>query len=384
MRFRNLAVAAAGMAFLAASSFAQITTIEGKVMGTDGNPIQKAVIDIVRTDIKGHYTVKTDKKGHYIYMGLPIGTYDISCVVEGKVMDKVSHVRTHPGDPIPVNFDLQHSAAAQQQQRAAMEKAMQSEQAAKDLTRGMTADQKAQVEKAMKDREAAMKHNKELNDAFNGGMAAMQAKNYADAITNFTKASEIDPKQPAVWAQLGDAYMRMAEGKTGPEFDTNIQKGTEAYGKAIELKPDDPATHNNYALALAKAKKFPECEAEFAKAAQLDSPNAGKYYYNLGAIMVNNGQTDAAATAFKKAIELTPTYADAYYQYGVTLLGKATTSADGKVVPAPGTVEAFQKYLDLDPNGKFSAEAKNMIATLGSTVKTTYENPNEEKKKRKR
>ena len=30
-----------------------------------------------------------------------------------------------------------------------------------------------------------------------------------------------------------------------------------------------------------------------------------------------------AADAFKKAIELTPTYADAHYRYGVTLLSQA-------------------------------------------------------------
>ena len=117
--------------------------------------------------------------------------------------------------------------------------------------------------------------------------------------------------------------MKLAETKTGAEFDTNIGKALEAYTKAIELKPDDPASHNNYALALAKAKKFPEMQAELKKAADLDPANGGKYYYNLGAILVNSGQNDAAGEAFKKAIELTPTYADAYYQYGVTLVGKA-------------------------------------------------------------
>ena len=104
----------------------------------------------------------------------------------------------------------------------------------------------------------------------------------------------------------------------------------EAYSKAIELKPDDPGSHNNYALALAKAKKFPEMQAELKKAADLDPQNAGKYYYNLGAMLVNSGQAEAAGEAFKKAIELTPTYADAYYQYGVTWSDRRRSTGDGK------------------------------------------------------
>jgi tetratricopeptide (TPR) repeat protein len=210
-------------------------------------------------------------------------------------------------------------------------------------------------------------------------MTAMQAKQYDQAVASFQKSAELDPSQVAVWANLGEAHVKLAEGKTGAEFETNIQKGLEAYAKAIELKPDDPASHNNYALALAKAKKFPEMQAELKKAAELDPANGGKYYYNLGALLVNSGQTDAAGEAFKKAIELTPTYADAYFQYGVTLVGKAAIGADGKVTPVPGTVEAFTKYLELAPTGPYAQSAKDMLTTLGSSVETKFQNPNAKK-----
>ena len=111
MKFRNLGVAAAGMAFLAVSAFAQITTIEGIVKGQDGKPVEKAEVQIIRTDIKGSYKTKTDKKGHYLYMGLPMGKYNIDVVVDGKKVDSMKNVSTRPGDPIPVNFDLKASQA---------------------------------------------------------------------------------------------------------------------------------------------------------------------------------------------------------------------------------------------------------------------------------
>lgn len=384
MKYRNLAVAATTMAFAAVSAFAQITTIEGNAKGPDGKPLEKAEVQIVRTDIKGNYKTKTDKKGHYLYMGLPMGTYDITLMVDGKAADSVKNVRTRPGDPIPVNFDLKDSAAAQAQKQAEMAKALETGQLTKEQERGLSPEQKAAMEKQIKEQAEKMKKNKELNDAFNAGMDAMTAKNWAAAVEAFNRAAVADPTQTAIYQQLGEAHMKMAEGKTGAEYDTHVGESMKAYQKAIELKPDDAATHNNYALALGKAKKFPEMQTELKKAADLDPANGGKYYYNLGAMLVNSGQSEAAGEAFKKAIELTPTYADAYYQYGVTLVGQAKIDASsGKVTPVPGTVEAFQKYLELAPSGQWAGPAKDMLTSLGTSVDTKFVDPNAPKKKKK-
>ena len=46
------------------------------------------------------------------------------------------------------------------------------------------------------------------------------------------------------------------------------------------------------------------------------------------------------------------------------------------MTPVPGTVEAFQKYLELAPNGQFAQQAKDMLTTLGSSIETQYQNPN--------
>jgi len=92
-------------------------------------------------------------------------------------------------------------------------------------------------------------------------------------------------------------------------------------------------------------------------------------------VLVNIGQTEQAGIAFKKAIEADPNYADAQYQWGVYLISKATTTADGKITPPPGTREAFEKYLQLKPDGQFAEASKGMIASIESTVETQYKNP---------
>ena len=372
MKFRNLILATAGLLFFGFTSLAQITAIEGDVKGDDGKGLVGAVVKIDRFDITAHYKTKTDKKGHYFYNGLPLGNYNVTIEVDGKDVDQRKNVRSKLGDPTNVSFDLQ----ATKKERDATQSAMQTGQISKEMERSMTAEQKAALEKTLKEREGQIKQHKELNDAFNVGMAAMASQQFQQAVEALTKASEIGPTELAVWANLADAYMKLAGTKTGPEFDDAATKGLAAYSKAIELKPEDAATHNNYALALVQAKKIPEAQAELTKAAQLDPTNAGKYYYNLGAVLTNANQGEAAADAFQKAIAADPNYAEAYYQYGVYLVSKATFGADGKVTPVAGTVEAFQKYLALAPTGQFAQPAKDMLTTLSASVDVSYKNPN--------
>jgi Flp pilus assembly protein TadD len=368
-----------GFAFLLLSlpAFAQTTIIEGVVKDPTGKPVQGAVVDIERTDIKGSYKVKTDKKGHYGHYGLPMGKFDVSVLVDGELKDAMKGVPTTPAMPAEVNFDLKAPQAA-----AAAAGPAGAAAAPEAAEKGMTKEQKEAYEKANKAREEQLAKNKELNDAYTAGRAALDAKMYDQAIESFKKASMMDDKQVAVWSGLADAYVGAAGMKTGPEAEALYQSGFEAFKKSIELKPDDAAYYNNYALALAKDKKIDEAKTNLNKAAQLDPPGAGKYFYNMGALLVNGGQSEAAGEEFKKAIEADPKYADAQYQYGVYLASKATTDATGKIKAEPGTIEALQKYLELKPDGSFAPSAKDLIAQLGGSVSTTFTNPNAPKKKK--
>jgi tetratricopeptide (TPR) repeat protein len=379
MKFRNVAMPALGVLFCALAGFAQTSSIEGDVKGPDGSPLKGALIKIDREDIKGHYQVKTDKKGHYFYGGLPLGTYKVSLEVDGKDVDFVDKVRTQLGDAKEIPFDMQ----AQAKKSQALSKAAENGTLSKDQARGMSAEEKAAFEKSNKERAELKAKNKQLNDAFNAGKEAINAKQFDVAVTEFAKASEMAPDQPVIWANLGDAEISLSKTKTGAEHDDALNKGMDAYKKTLELKPDDAGVHNNYALALAQSKKFDEAQAELAKAAQLDPPSAGKYYYNLGALLVNNGQSEPAGEAFKKAIDADPKYADAQYQYGIYLIGKATLGGDGKYAPVPGTREAFQAYLDLKPDGPFADSCKGMLASLSGAVDTSYQNPSANKNKKK-
>lgn len=359
---------------------AQTSAIEGEVIGEDGKPLQNAQIFIERQDIKGNYKVKTNKKGRYFHAGLPLGMYNVRCEVGGQVKDEVRGVRTTLSENTQVNFDL--AAIAKRQQ--ALQQAAAAGQLTEQQTQGLSAEQKAALDKQMKERAESMKKNKELNDAFNAGMQAKEAKQWDVAIQNFTKASELDPKQHVVWAQLADSYINKAGSVTGADQKAALDKGIEAYGQVMALKPDDPAYHNNYALALARAGQMAEATAELEKAAQLNPPGAGQYFYNLGAVLVNTGKQEEAGQAFKRALEADPNYANAHFQYGMYLLSKASVGEDGSVKPVEGTTEALQKYLDLAPTGPFAESAKGALQSLSGTVETQYTNPDTKAKAKKK
>ncbi|HEY3744005.1 MAG TPA: carboxypeptidase regulatory-like domain-containing protein [Bryobacteraceae bacterium] len=374
---RSVLIPVAGLILFSALSFGQTTQIEGDVKGEDGAPLKGAWVKIDRTDITGHYKVKTDKKGHYFHAGLPFpGTYNVSVEVDDKVMDMVKGVRPGLGEDHPVDFDL----SANKRKQAALNAAVDKGTVPAEVEKGMSAADKAKLEKSIKERQAQMSKNKALNDAFNAGREALAAKDYQTALDKFKAAAEMDPKQHVIWGNMADAYIGLAAKATGDEKTKNDEGAVDAYKKALELKADDAAYHNNYGLLLARMKKFDDAQTELKTAAALDAPNAGKYFFNLGAVLVNGGNYGPAEEAFKQAIAADPNYADAYYQYGVALMAKATTTPDGKVIPPPGTAEAFQKYLELKPDGKDAEGAKGMLAAIGSGVQTNYQNPDAKKK----
>jgi tetratricopeptide (TPR) repeat protein len=382
-----------GCALLAAcAAWAQTTTLEGEVTDPNGQPLKGAVIDLTRTDIKGHYSVKTDKKGHWLYTGLPAGTFDIVCMVDGKPVDKVSNVKSGYGDNPPVNFDLRKAAAAQ----AAAQQANATGQMTQDQARGMSKEQKEQYEAQLKKNAEAMKKNKALNDTYNAGQDALKAAqadtdpakkitDYQTAIDNFNKAGQIDANQVAIWDSLGTAYEGLGKAQTGDEKMKSLDQAVEAYKHGLTIKPDDAAVYNQLGNIYGAEKKIPEATEALNKAAQLDPAMAPRAYFNMGANLVNGGQADKAAEFFKKATDADPNYAEAWYQYGNILMsqGKVDPKTGQQTYP-PDTANALKKYVELQPNGSHAQEATAMLSAMGETVQTNVHAPGAAPAKKKK
>jgi tetratricopeptide (TPR) repeat protein len=348
-RLALLAVVFAGLA-VAVRVFAQTGGVTGKCLGEDGKPLAGYTIIVERTEIKWQSKVKTNKKGEYTYIGLSVGNYKFTLQdPSGKQIFNISkHVGL--GDPTPVDFDMAKERAAAQKENP--EIAKQAEQQVKE-----------------------QKQFSGLKQSFDQGQALFAAKQYSEAAAQFEQALPFakDKNVPIVLARLADSYSQASKTDTDLSLrDTHRQKASDYYAKALQADPSNAGLHNNLGSLYADMGKIPEAQAEFQKAAELDPSRAGMYFYNMGVILVNKGKMDEAAVALKKCSELDPTNASAFYWYGMALLGKAEYKEDGSIVAVPGTVEAFQTYLKLDPNGQWASAAKGSLESLQGKIQTEY------------
>jgi tetratricopeptide (TPR) repeat protein len=355
------------MGLCAPFAAAQTTgTVKGVCKDSDGKPIMQAEVEWVGVESGHTYKLKTNNKGEYFSLGIVPGKYNVKLSKDGKELFHINSV-TVGLDETELPFDLkkEQTAAAQAQ--------------------GMTPEQaKAKADAAAK----AANENKtvgSLNEKLKAAAAATDAKDYDTAITTLNEANQIDATRDLIWFKLGDAYRLSASTQTDPaEKQKRYESAGAAYQKAIELRtssdlaakdPDNNAKmaayYNNLAEVYAKSNKTADAVANYNKAAQLDPTHAGTYFFNEGAILTNTGKVDDAIAAFDKVIAADPTKAAAYYWKGVNLIGKATLKGDKMVAPE-GTAEAFQKYLELEPDGKLAQPAKDMLASIGATVETGF------------
>lgn len=372
MFFRTL-LAVLTLTLVASIGFAQTGSLQGKVVDANGQGVQGAMVYIERIGVRGNYKVKSNKRGRYFHAGLPLGNYNVRLEIDGKEVWKVGNYPMKLGESEPLDFDL---GEIQQQQQAAQSGAGPS----KEQLSAMSEAQRKEYDKQRKAREQQISKNKKLNEAFNAAMEAKRLEDWGTAVQHFKAAAEIDPEQDVVWGNLAEALSGMVRTKTGAERDAVGEEAIAAYRQAFELKPD-PAYRNNLGLMLIRLGRVDEGSAELETAAEMAPENAGTYYFNLGATMVNTGNTDRAIDAFQKATVAQPDFANAYYQLATVLVGTAKMNEDGSVVPAPGTVEAYQRYLELEPQGPYAASAQAMVQSLSGTLETTFEQPKKRRKK---
>ncbi len=357
---------------MTASAVAQPGTnkITGVVKDDAGQPIVGATVLLTHRETGRKINLKTDKKGQYFSLGVTWGHYDIVVSKDEAVLWNINNYLVKQTDNNLTTLDI--------------DLAKEKKAATADGQKKMTEEQKKEMEKITAENTKIGTLNKMLGEA----QAALDAGNFDQAITTYKAAADADPSRDLLWARLGNAYITAAKKST----DTAARKqyyvdGAASYTKAVDIltaapaagapakTPPPPATlgayYNNLGEALSKSGDNPGALAAYEKAAEADPTNAAMYYFNEGATLTNSGKVDDALKAYDKAIAADPLRADAYYYRGINLLSKATMKGN-EMVPAPGTAEAFNKYLELEPEGSLAGQAKEMLAAIGAKIETSY------------
>lgn len=156
-------------------------------------------------------------------------------------------------------------------------------------------------------------------------------KKYDQALANCAKAVALNPKDFRPHSISGFVYM--AQWK--------LKSASESFAKAIELKPDNKYNYLYKAKADQMRGAKEEAIAASRKAIELD-PSFGEAYLVIGdALQYDEKRRDEAETAYRAAVKADPNLVTAFVSLGYNLL---YNKKDEK-----GAEENFRKAMKLDP-----------------------------------
>jgi predicted O-linked N-acetylglucosamine transferase (SPINDLY family) len=127
------------------------------------------------------------------------------------------------------------------------------------------------------------------------GNALGERGNFVEAIGEYRRAIEIDPRFYDAFLELGVALKEIGE----------ASEAIRAFRTAIELRPKSADAWNNLGTALLLKGRHEEASGALLTAIQL-RPNYVQAYYNLAIAMTEQGDIARAIGLYRKAIELEP------------------------------------------------------------------------------
>jgi tetratricopeptide (TPR) repeat protein len=125
------------------------------------------------------------------------------------------------------------------------------------------------------------------------GIVLYNQKKYADAIAEYQKAIELDPKYAPPYNNWGVVLDDRGI------YDEAIAK----YQRTIKLDPKNPAPYNNWGFVLYQCKRYDEATAKYQKAIELD-PKFADPYSNWTIVLLEQGKYREAEEKLNKANEL--------------------------------------------------------------------------------
>jgi tetratricopeptide (TPR) repeat protein/ABC-type multidrug transport system permease subunit len=164
---------------------------------------------------------------------------------------------------------------------------------------------------------------------YNRGQSYQSKKEYNRAIADFTKAIELDPRDPDYF--LGRALAH----QSAQDHDRAIADFT----MAIVRDANNPDLFAGRAASYRAKKEHDPAIADYSTAVQL-SPDEATYYNARGHIFRAKQEYDLAISDYSKAIGISPKYVSAYYNRAHAHRGKRHFDL---------AIADYSKTIDLNP-----------------------------------
>lgn len=331
------------------------------------------------------YTFPVDASGDYSGEAAPgtyMAVYRAPDTPAGKMVDDLPNVKVVAGTDVAADIDMSRQ----------------------EYIDKMPEDQKKQLEDLKKSNAEALKANVVINRLNADLKVVAQDKKDIDS------ASATAQQQLGASAARADVDAKATEIRTAKyaDIDSMMTKDTAAkadeallwdnlgYAQAGEKKYDDAVTSYKKAVDLetaskkprmevigvaqaglgevyARTGKVPEANAAYDAAAKADPTRASLHLRNEAVIFFQEHNSTAQVAAADEAIKTDPNDAILYYIKGQGLVQNATIDPKtNRIVLPDDCTAAYQKYLDLSPNGPYAAEVAGILSQAGQKVSSSY------------
>ncbi len=198
------------------------------------------------------------------------------------------------------------------------------------LTHGNAYKAKDELDQAISDYTKAIEINPRDPNAYSirGDTYCMQKK-YDQAISDCEKAIEIDPRFAEAYFTRGNAFCMQKE------YDQGILD----LNKALEISPRFAKAYRSRGIAYANKGRNDEAISDFTNALQINPWDAGAYLVR-GIAYKTKGEFDRAISDYTKAIEINPKDAVVYCHRG------AAHTAKGEIDQA---ISDYTKAVEINP-----------------------------------
>ena len=206
---------------------------------------------------------------------------------------------------------------------------------------------------------------------------------YDEAMLNFKKVLEINPRSATAYYNLGHIYIKRKDYEEGINF----------YQKAVEQKPDYLEAYYNLGITHEALNKPLKAAEYYQKALALDPKNM-LAHFALGNAFSKSNQAELALLEYKEAINLNPEHIPSYANMGSVQMrlgmfnqGRATFEAILSKKPSIAKIHKYlgiihaqmkespdkaifhlQESLRLAPNQPEAAQIKLMIQTVTKRI----------------
>ncbi len=158
---------------------------------------------------------------------------------------------------------------------------------------------------------------------------------------HYRRALELAPDDAATHRKLAD--LLAASGSPSEALDH--------YARAVESEPEDAGTRFNYGNALHAAGRLDQAAAQYRHAVTLEDDFADAHN-NLAALLLQRGDVDEAIVHLRETLRVQPDLASAHNNLGVLLLRRGETTT---------AIEHFARAVELAPQDE-GARANLAIA----------------------